>query len=169
MTINIGKKIFIYENMEVAENYLQTAKADEKAASILAHQRLYNQSAYFYIQAMEKYIKNHIAKKINVLNKFFAEEIRKTMGHSLNKSLELLLKVYTGDNKILFEQMNRQLQQNVLRNVNFRILNNSLRYPIFDENHDDYTVIKLSKYDCDTLKQILDTLKNYLNDLNRVK
>lgn len=167
--MNLGKKIFIADNIEVAEKYLELAKNDEAAAQILEQQKFYNQAAYFYIQAMEKFIKNHISQKINVLNKYFADELSKTMGHSLNKSLELLVKVYSGSNAALFEQMNRQLEKYVLQEVNFKFLNNSLRYPIYNEKYTNYAQFILTKSDCNELKKILAALKLYLKDLTRVK
>ncbi|MBR1420280.1 MAG: hypothetical protein IJ575_04405 [Selenomonadaceae bacterium] len=167
--LRVGKKIFLNSRIEVSENYFQIAQNDERTASILESQKLYNQAAYFLIQAMEKYVKSHIATKINVLNKYFADEIGKTMGHSLNRSLELLLKVYSGNNKTLFEQMNQQLQVHVIKNLNFRFLNNSLRYSMYDERYNNYSVLLLNQYDCAELRKILESLKNYLNDLSRLR
>ena len=165
----IGRKSYIGNNLEIAENYFNIAKNDEKVAIILENQKFYNQSAYFFIQAMEKYVKHHIATKIDVLNPYFAGEIGKTMGHSLNKSLEVLVKIYSGDNKVLFEQMNQQIQQHVLKDLNFRFLNSSLRYPVFNPKHKNYTLYSLNRSDCEELKKILETLKNYLNNLSRLK
>lgn len=165
----IGRRIYVVNNLEIAESYFSTAKNDEKAAIVLENQKFYNQSAYFFIQAMEKYVKHHIATKIDVLNPYFADEIGKTMGHSLNKSLELLVKIYSGENKVLFEQMSQQIQRHVLKDLNFRFLNSSLRYPVFNQKHKNYTLYTLNRSDCEELKKILETLKNYLNDLSRLK
>ena len=118
---------------------------------------------------MEKQIKNHIARKINLMNKYFAEEISKTMGHSLNRSLELLIKVYCGNDQVMFEQMSQQLNKHVLKEINFRFLNNSLRYPIYSDKYGNYTLINLTKSDCEVLREILFSLKKYLDDLGRVK
>ena len=165
----IGRKIYVGNSLEIAENYFNTAKNDEKAAIILENQKFYNQSAYFFIQAMEKYVKHYISTKIDVLNPYFADEIGKTMGHSLNKSLELLVKICSRDDKILFEQINQQIQQLVLKDLNFRFLNSSLRYPVFNPKHKNYTIYSLNRSDCEELKKILETLKNYLNNLGRLK
>ena len=87
--MNIGKRQYIKDNMEVADTYLRIAQKDEEAAIELEKQKLYNQSAYFYIQAMEKQVKNHIARKVDITNEYFANKLSKTMGHSLDESLEL--------------------------------------------------------------------------------
>ena len=166
--MNVGKRTFIKDSFEVAEEYLKIAKNDENTALILENQKLYNQAAYFYIQAMEKYVKHKIAQKINILNKHFAEEISKTTGHSLDKSLDLLIKVYCGSDEYLREQMSRQLDNYVLKNLNFRHLNNSLRYPIYSDKNGNYVLLVINKSDCEEFKKILESLKNYLNDLNRV-
>ena len=163
--MQIGKKIFIKDSVDIAENYLKTAQNDENAAILLMNQKFYNQAAYFFIQAMEKYIKHRIADRINVLNKYFADEINKTMGHSLDKSLELLVNVYAGNDKILFEQINQQLRQHVLKDLNFRFLNNSLRYPIYNAKFGNYMHMVLNESDCDKIKSSLDALKIYLEHL----
>ena len=75
----IGKRNIIKDNIEAAEKYLEIAKIDEFTALALEQQKYYNQAAYFYIQAMEKHVKYHIDLKVNVMNKFFADELSKTM------------------------------------------------------------------------------------------
>ena len=65
--------------------------------------------------------------------------------------------------------MNNQLTHYVLKDVNFRFLNNSLRYPIYNDKYENYNFIKLYKSDCDELKNIFLALKKYLNELGRVK
>ena len=167
--MKIGNRTFINDNIEVAEIYHKMAHNDESAARILAQQNFYNQAAYFFVQAMEKYVKHHIAQKINVTKKFFADELGRTMGHSLNKSLQLLIKLYAGNDEILFEQMYRQIKRHVLKDVDFRFMNNSLRYPIYNERHENYVSFTLNQADCYELNKILQALKNYLGDLNRVK
>ena len=167
--MKIGNRTFIYDGLEVAELYQNMARNDESAARNLAQQNFYNQAAYFFVQAMEKYIKHHIAQKINVTKKFFADELGRTMGHSLDKSLRLLIKLYAGNDETLFEQMRRQIKQHVLKDVDFRFMNNSLRYPIYNERHENYVLFTLNQADCNELNKILQALKNYLGDLNRVK
>ena len=105
----LGKKEYISTNQNLEEKYSEIAQKDEKSAKILEREGLYNQAAYFYIQSMEKYIKSNIAKKINLTNQYFADEMRKTMGHSIDGALELLLKVYTVNNPTLEKHMKEQL------------------------------------------------------------
>lgn len=166
--MNIGKRQYIKDNIEVADTYLRIAQKDEKAAIELEKQKLYNQSAYFYIQAMEKQVKNHIARKVDITNEYFANKLSKTMGHSLDESLELLLRIYSGNNEILFQQMQEQLLHQILKDVNFQFLHNSVRYPIYKYKFKDYDFNELTIEDCYKLKEMLVLLKKYLKDLDRV-
>lgn len=165
--MQLGKKKFIADSFDVAEKYLEIANADEAATVALKRQRLFNQAGYFFIQAMEKLIKYQIAKKINVLNPHFADEIRKTMGHSLDESLNLLFKVYTGNNEALFNQLNAQLKIKVFQELNFSALHNKVRYPVYSARSQNYSSLELGERDCDALQNMLTLLKKYLQDISR--
>jgi len=165
--MRLGKQTFINDSFGTAEKYFEIAKADEKAAMTLKENRLFNQAGYFFIQAMEKLIKYHIAKKINVTNPHFAEELRKTMGHSLDESLNLLFKVYTGNNEIFFNQLNEQIKNQVFHEVNFLTLHNKVRYPIYSLKFQNYSFLELSARDCEALQNMLTLLKKYLEDISR--
>ena len=165
--MQLGKRKIISDSFDVAENYLEIAKNDEAAAVVLKRQRLFNQAGYFFVQAMEKQIKYHIAKKINVLNPHFAEEIRKTMGHSLDESLNLLFQVYTGNNEVLFNQLNAQLKIQVFQELNFSALHNKVRYPVYSSKFQNYSSLELVERDCEALQNMLMLLKKYLHDISR--
>ena len=74
--MQLGKRKIIDDSFSAAEKYLEIANADEAAAVALCEKRLFNQSGYFFIQSMEKHIKYCIAKKVNVKNPHFADELR---------------------------------------------------------------------------------------------
>ena len=162
-----GKQNFIKDSFGVAEKYLEIAQADEQTALALKKNRLFNQAGYFFIQAMEKQIKHHIAKKINAMNPYFAEELRKTTGYSLDESLKLLFKVYTGNDEVLFNQLNEQIRTRVFREVNFSTLHNKVRYPIYNPKYQSYAFLELSARDCETLQDTLTLLKKYLEEISR--
>jgi len=145
----IGKRNFISDNTEVAECYILFAKKDEQAAKTLEEQGLFNQAGYFYIQAMEKQVKAQIGKKVDVTNEYFAEQIQKTMGHSLNKSLELLIKLFAGNNDSLYNHLYQQLTEQVFKNVKFNALHNKVRYPTYSSKNKNYTELMLDKKDCE--------------------
>ena len=161
----LGKRKFLNDSIEVAEYYSDMSLKDERAADLLVKEKVYNQAAYFYIQAMEKRIKAQIAKKIDITKEYFADEISKTMGHSLEKSLNLLIKIYTGNDTILAQQMENQLMKIMLKDVRFTTLHNGTRYPFFNREKANYSVIYLGKEDCMELKSMLESLELYLRDI----
>lgn len=57
----------------MVEYYSDMSLKDERAADLLVREKVYNQAAYFYIQAMEKRIKAQIAKKIDITKEYFAD------------------------------------------------------------------------------------------------
>ena len=165
--MRLGKQNFINDGFGVAEKYLEIANADEISARALKEKQLFNQAGYFFIQAMEKHIKYHIAKKINVTNPHFADELRKTMGHSLDESLNLLFKVYAGNNDVLFNQLTDQIKTQVFHEINFLALHNKVRYPIYNTKFQNYSYLALGARDCETLQKMLTLLKKYLDELSR--
>lgn len=163
----IGKREYFYDSMSVAELYKEKAERDEKAARILLENGLYNQSAYFLIQAMEKQITSKIAIKVDVTNTYFATEIRKTMGHSLEKSAQFLITIYTGNYETLRVQMEQQLIQQVLKGIYFKGLHNNVRYPLYHERYSSYSSLEICHEECLQLFQMLNRLKIYLSELDK--
>lgn len=158
-------KIYLKDSIEVADLYLKIAQNDEKAAEELEKQKLYNQSAYFYLQAMEKQIKNYIARKINVTNRYYADELKKTMGHSLEDALELLLKVYCNNDQNLKMQINNQIVSQVLKRKDLKFLHNNVRYPTYKSAYKGYIFEEINVEDCQELNGMLQALKKYLQEL----
>ena len=160
----LGNRKFLKDSLEVAHEYLKTAMQDEKSAVILESRELYNQAAYFYVQAMEKQIKAQI---VDVTNAYYKEMIKKTIGHSLDKSIEILVQIYGKGNAMVEERLREQLLIKVLKDIKFSALNNKTRSPDFDENKKKYAVIEMDKIDCVELAKMLKALKQYLTDLER--
>ena len=166
--IIIGTRKRVNNPSEIADQYAAAALQDENAAKELQEKGFYNQSGYFYIQAMEKYIKCQITRKIDAMNPFFAEKISRSLGHSLNESVALLVEVYTGNDTSMAEQMNKQISTNILKDINFRGLHNMLRYPTYSSRYGNYTTLTFSANECVMLKKVLDSLKSYLKDFHRL-
>jgi len=163
----LGNRKFLKDSIEVAHEYLKTAMQDEKSAVILESRELYNQAAYFYVQAMEKQIKAKIAQIVDVTNAYYKEMIKKTIGHSLDKSIEILVQIYGKGNAMVEDRLREQLITKVLKDIKFSALHNKTRYPDFDENKKKYAVIEMCKIDCVELAKMLKGLKLYLKDLER--
>lgn len=161
--IRLGKRHYLTASIEMAEKFEKTAVNDEKSADILYANALYNQSAYFYIQAMEKYIKSYISRKIDITNQFYADKFRE-MGHSLDKSVEFFIEIMTGNNPVLRSQMDIQIKEIILKNLRFSQLHNNLRYPFYLNKETKYGIDEMSRADCDELKSMCRNLKKYLSD-----
>ncbi len=161
--IRFGKRYYLSVSIEISEQFEKIAVNDEKSADILCVNGLYNQSAYFYIQAMEKYIKSYISRKIDITHEFYADKFRE-MGHSLDKSVEFFIEIMTGNNPVLRSQMEYQMKEIIFKNVRFSQLHNNLRYPFYLKNKSDYGIDEMNSADCEELKSMCRNLKKYLND-----
>ena len=159
----LGNRKFLKDSLEVAHQYLRVADNDEKSAKTLENIGLYNQAAYFYIQAMEKQIKANIAQIVDVTNTYYKDLLRKTIGHSLDKSLDILVQIYAKGNEVIEEQLRQQLLNTVLQDIRFSALHNKIRYPDFDGKK--YVMIELGKADCVELEKLLDGLKKYVKEM----
>lgn len=164
----LGNKVIIKDGISTSDKYKEIAILDEKSANLLSLNGLFNQAGYFYIQSMEKYIKYQISKKINITLEVNAENMRKTVGHSLTSSIKLLINVYAGNDMILVQQIEHQLLDLILNDINFSFLHNSVRYPFYNEKYKNYSFLEFTKNDCDNLCQMLKSLKKYLIDLDRL-
>lgn len=161
--IRLGKRHYSSASIEIAEQFEKIAVKDEKSADILYVNALYNQSAYFYIQAMEKYIKSYISRKIDITNQFYADKFRE-MGHSLDKSVEFFIEIMTGNSPVLRSQMEYQIKEVILKNVRFSQLHNNLRYPFYLKTNAEYGVDEMGRVDCEELRSMCRNLKKYLSD-----
>lgn len=153
--------------LKISNVYLSLSKEDEEAAILLKENRLYNAAIYMYIQAMEKKIKSHICKKINVTIPYYANMLR-DIGHSLDKSINLLIEVLAGNNIILKKQLSEQLKSQVFENIEFSKLYNNCRYPYYDYNKKEYSHIVMRYDDCVKIIDISRRLDKFLQDFDRL-
>lgn len=161
----LGRKNYIDVGTDMGDEYYSLAQNDEKAAALLESKHLFNQACYFYIQSMEKYIKAAICRKIDITNPYYASKIR-NLGHSVDKAVDLYLEIITaGKDEVLAEMLRNQLKIGVLKNIKFGGVHNSVRYPTYLEKNKKYFVTKMNCSDCAILGNILNVLKNYIQDL----
>lgn len=73
----VGEKIKLGNSLEVANEYKRIAESNLKAAKLLQINGMYNESYYYYIQAMEKSVKEKICTIVDVANPFLQNECAK--------------------------------------------------------------------------------------------
>jgi hypothetical protein len=154
----IGK---IRTNIDVSEEYYALAEKDEIAGRFLKNQSLYRNAVYFFIQAMEKYVRSKIFKLVNPNNEYFRN---KNKNHSLNTAIEFLIEIVSTDD-IVNEQIKKQIEIFVLEEFNFSFLHYNLRYPFYSGRHDNYSVIDFDENDCLFIENKLEILKKFLEKL----
>ncbi|WP_105620097.1 HEPN domain-containing protein [Vallitalea okinawensis] len=157
----IGK---IARDVDVNETYYRLAQDDEKAAEMLKFNRMYRQATYFYIQAMEKYIRAKIFTIVNPNIEYFRDKNR---DHSLDKAIDFLLEIITTNENVRL-QIRNQINTFVLGNVRYNQLHNNLRYPFYSKRYDNYSVLDIEEIDCLTIENNLQALKKYLRELGRM-
>lgn len=159
---NIGT---INREVDISYEYYNLALEDEKVAILLKNKGEYRHSIYFFIQAMEKYIKSKIFTLVNPNLEYY---INKNKHHSLDYSIEFLIEVISPDENIR-NQVKLYFNKYVFKDLSFRNLHNNLRYPFYDRSRGYYNIIKFDIGDCKYIEEMLENLKKYLKDLNRIK
>lgn len=159
---NIGT---INRKVDISYEYYNLALEDEKVAIILKNKGEYRHSIYFFIQAMEKYIKSKIFTLVNPNLEYF---INRNKHHSLDDSIEFLIEVISSDKNIR-DQVKLYFNEYVFKGLSFRNLHNNLRYPFYDRSREYYNIVNFDTEDCKYIEKMLENLKKYINDLNRIK
>ena len=160
---NIGT---INREVDISYEYYNLALEDEKVAILLKNKGEYRHSIYFFIQAMEKYIKSKIFTLVNPNLEYY---INKNKHHSLDYSIEFLIEVISPDENIR-NQVKLYFNKYVFKDLSFRNLHNNLRYPFYyNENREYYNIVNFDIEDCKYIEKMLENLKKYLKDLNRIK
>lgn len=167
MQNNLRKKAKLDSSIDVADCYNEIAHKNYRAATILFENGLYNEASYLFIQSMEKEVKQKICNIVDSTNPYFGEELRK-IGHSLEKSINFLIKILCKGNVSLEEQMKHQIVFGILKNMQFEFLNNDLRYPNYYEKYKQYSMLNITKEDCQEIQIMANNLTKYLKDLSRV-
>lgn len=163
--IYLGRQRTIQDAIDIADEFLRLALEDERAAEVLCKNHCYNQAAYYYIQSMEKYIKSYICRKVDVTKPSFAEML-KSIGHSLDAAIDLLIEILSGNDEMLKGQIQCQIKENILKNIRFSVLYNAIRYPYYRRYKDAYSITDMTHRDCKILIEIYDGLKNYMKELS---
>ncbi|MEY8334903.1 hypothetical protein AALB53_17635 [Lachnospiraceae bacterium 47-T17] len=161
--VYLGKFHDVNNGIDMSIEFETIAKQDEKTADILCKQGLYNQSAYYYIQSMEKFIKSYICKKIDITNAYYANRLRQ-LGHSLDDAIDFFIEIISGNDSNLRIQVSEQLKRGVLKGIRFSTIHNVCRYPVYKNG--SYRIIEMKKHDCTLLREIYDMLKTYINSIN---
>lgn len=132
--MHIGK---LRHRVNVAAEFLQLAREDERASEHLADNQQYRQACYFTIQAMEKFIRAKVFTLVNPNLEYFREKNR---SHSLESAVDFLIEIVS-DQEIVREQVSAQLKNHVLGNTRYNHLHNNLRYPTYFQRYDSYSVL----------------------------
>ena len=154
--VHLGKLHYVNSDIDTSEEFEIIVKQDEKTADFLCRQGLYNQSAYYYIQSMEKYIKCFICKKIDITNDYYANKLRQ-LGHSLDAAIDFFIEIVSGYDNNLRIQISDQSKNGVLKGIRFSAVYNACRYPYYKKGA--YQITEMSKNDCLQLRKIYDMLK----------
>ncbi len=158
----IGK---ISHNVEAAVEYGRLAREDESAGISLKERGAHRHSIYFLIQAMEKYVRAKTFSIVDARNPYFRERERT---HSVEAALDFLIEVING-NQIVRDQIKKQLRDHVLGDIRFNLLHNNLRYPFYSERFNSYSSLEFSERDSDLILQKLNSLKIFLEGIDRFK
>lgn len=108
--MNIGKRNNIYN---VAETYENLAIEDEEVAKKLKQNSEFRHSIYFYIQAMEKYIRSKIFTLVNPELEYYRE---KNKHHSIGNAIDFLIEIIRSDTQSQ-EQLKQQLNEYFVEDI----------------------------------------------------
>ena len=153
----------INEIRNVQEEYLKLAKEDENAAFILKESKQYKHSIYFFIQAMEKYIRAKIFSKISPENEYF-RDLNKH--HSIETSGAFLLDIFCIDPNTK-SHIKSMFDSAVFGDIYFNQLHNNLRYPFFNPKKKSFFSCNYGKEDCELIEIKLENLKKFLDGLDK--
>lgn len=159
--MNLGS---IREINNVKDQYLKLAEEDENVALTLKGVNQYKHSIYFFIQAMEKYIKAKIFSKLSPENEFF-RDLNKH--HSIETAGDLLLKIYCTDTNTQ-TQIKNMFDSVIFSDIHFNKLHNNLRYPFYNPKKNAFFSCSYKKEDCEFIEVRLKNLKKFLNDLDKL-
>ena len=152
-------------NVEAAFEYRRLAAEDERVGLALRQAGEYRHSIYFLVQAMEKYVRAKTFSIVDARNAYFRERER---SHSVEAALEFLVEVING-NETVRDQIKKQLRDYVLGNIRFNLLHNDLRYPFYSERFNSYSTLHVNERDNEVVVQKLNSLKTFLEGIDRFK
>ena len=158
--MHIGK---FRHKINVASEFAQISKEEEVAADSLAAVGHFRQACYFLIQAIEKAIRAKIFTLVNPNLEYFRERNRT---HSVASAVEFLIEIVSTD-KLIQEQVSKQISYYVLGKTEYSKLHNDLRYPAYFRKYDSYSTLDVNQNDYDELKNRLSVLRKFLDDLHK--
>jgi HEPN domain-containing protein len=149
--------------INVSTEFYQLSIEDESSANLLAKENKFRQACYFIIQAMEKAIRSKIFILVNPNIEYFRNRNRT---HSIDSAIEFLIEIISND-KIIQNQVSKQLNFYVLGNTKYEYLHNNLRYPSYFKKYDSYSILNVGLKDFKELNKRLQLLRKFLNDLDK--
>ena len=149
---------------DLAATYAALAMEDEAAGRTLMNTQSYRQAIYFFIQAMEKYVRYGIFSVVDPHQEQFRERART---HNLDELLEFLVEVSSDDAR-LRKQVQKQLDDLVLEGVRFGMLHNNIRYPWYSKHFNSYSLLHVVVEDAQEMEAKLDKLKAFVADFHRL-
>lgn len=152
------------KNVNASLSYQQLAESDESVAVLLLQHGAYKQSCYHIIQAMEKVIRAKIFTLVDANNKYFRDQNR---SHSVEDAVSFLIKVISPKEEIQ-SQVNKQLKDYVLGITQYNHLHNNLRYPVFFQKQNSYSLLEVTKENTDDLFKRLNLLKRFIQDIDKI-
>jgi HEPN domain-containing protein len=159
----IGK--LVHNLPDISLEYRKLALEDEEVGKLLYDNGRYRHSVYFYLQAMEKYVRARIFSLVNPDTEYFRNRVRT---HNLDELLDFLVEVVSSKNNVR-EQVKGQLEQFVLGGVKFGMLHNDLRYPIYSEKYHSYSLLLIEKEDAEFINVKLQSLKAFIRDIDLLR
>ena len=141
------------------------AASDEAAGVVLNDAGVYQQATYFFVQAMEKYVRREIFRRVNATTDWFRN---KTITHELEDLIDFLIEILS-TNDAVRAQIKKQLYDHVLGGVRFARLHNNLRYPFYSSRYNNYSRLVVEKTDAALALEKLSRLKKFLDDLHKIQ
>ena len=160
----LGQKRIFRDGGEIAGVFLDLSRKDEEASVVLFRNGYYNQAVYMIIQSMEKYIKHMICKRIDISKDFFADKL-KDDAHNFDKSIDFLITIMAGDNKIFAESLKMQFKEQILQGQKFSGIYNAVRYPFSNKRYGTYSFVEMKRGDYEKIEEIFSVLKKSLREL----
>lgn len=90
------------------------------------------------------------------------------IGHFLDKAIDFLLELVSGNDKVMYEHIKQQMLEDVLQNIRFSSLHNNVRYPLYDSKKKEYSFLVITREDCIEIEKMQERLKKFINELNKL-
>ena len=108
-----------------------------------------------------------VAKIFSIVNPNLEYFRKKNQSHSLESAIQFLLEIISSSDPLIKKQIEQQLSC-VLGDTRYSQLHNNLRYPAYFTKYDSYSILEIKLKDYNILKERLNLLKDFLNDLHMI-